>query len=799
MPKLDLTHARSLKGPGGEIARLKGAGFSWQRPSSLLAGQYRTDFGEYASTAAMLEDWSVDFGAANTFLEWTIDSTGLVSDKAMRISHRSATRSPSRFALFTWGAVPPSDDVEVLALLEGVSGSVSGQFAAATNVSGPNGNGVPFGWRNNATDATVREIVNSNWGVWHNTAHGFTRADGEAVWVRGRRVGSQAQIKLWQANEDADLGLSNEPEAWLITDELDAHTDPGNVGLFCWAGSRDPIVTRLHYLAFGLNGVRAPAPELAGGPPSGGGSQPDPDIDPDPTPDMEGLKSDTTRVSADTTQGTANVSGPGDDFPESEPEPAPDPDPDPDFGPELIVNGDFSNGSSGWLTGGWSVSGGFAEHEQNATTAGMTQQIGASLDLGATYRVAWDQERIASGKFIGVRLGNGTQNIETISNAGTGRVEFFVSPTSGGNTFRLAAGLNGHVRVTNISVREVLNGESSPPDPDPEPGPRQPTTYSHPAPEITTLPISPLKNPTNPQWNNTPSVAWSMSPYSDLDNNKADPKLMFMNPISGKAAVLCNTDYKTPIGPNPLNRAFMSAADVWETTDGINFTRGTQQPFFGELVYAWQGHRAMPRGLLRDPRPEGNGRWLMYFTGAGGPNTSQGHERQIGIAISTDDCQTWTIPSSPSILNTTADIASWAPSDPNLNDRVYVTSAVYFDGWFYLYIAAGVSNSYAYGWIRSLDGVTNWEAVPGNPASVLIWSNQVYDNGYFYGLRRAGGNVRMIRSEHPVGPYTEIGGVYTPTHDQGFACLFRLGDGWSSISCTITAFRDQNINQWFTT
>ena len=32
MPKLDLTRARRLKGPGGEIARLKGAGLLWRKP-----------------------------------------------------------------------------------------------------------------------------------------------------------------------------------------------------------------------------------------------------------------------------------------------------------------------------------------------------------------------------------------------------------------------------------------------------------------------------------------------------------------------------------------------------------------------------------------------------------------------------------------------------------------------------------------------------------------------------------------------------------------------------------------------
>lgn len=35
MPKLDLTRAARIKGPGGEILRLRGAGFTWTRQLAL--------------------------------------------------------------------------------------------------------------------------------------------------------------------------------------------------------------------------------------------------------------------------------------------------------------------------------------------------------------------------------------------------------------------------------------------------------------------------------------------------------------------------------------------------------------------------------------------------------------------------------------------------------------------------------------------------------------------------------------------------------------------------------------------
>ena len=184
----------------------------------------------------------------------------------------------------------------------------------------------------------------------------------------------------------------------------------------------------------------------------------------------------------------------------------------------------------------------------------------------------------------------------------------------------------------------------------------------------------------------------------------------------------------------------------------------------------------------------------MYFGGAGEGwrDGNNGTMRQVGIAISTDNCQTWTIPSAPQITFPTAGINTWAPTQQGMGRRVYAQSVVYHDGWFYLRVSAGYDGNRMYGVIRSQDGVTNWQGWE-NFTSTLpnenVRSNPVFYQGFYYVIIGSGG-WRLARSVNPWGPWTfrsaalSISGHETPA-------LFRLGNGWAAVSAVYYASGDR--------
>ena len=114
-------------------------------------------------------------------------------------------------------------------------------------------------------------------------------------------------------------------------------------------------------------------------------------------------------------------------------------------GAQLVANGDFSSGATGWsLTGGWAVSGGVASNP--GPTGGIAQTF---LTVGKWYEATWiatDTQFITcafGGTFLGVQNGN----------AGSGRSRAVGICTSSG-TFQLNGG-GPYTGIDNISVREL--------------------------------------------------------------------------------------------------------------------------------------------------------------------------------------------------------------------------------------------------------------------------------------------------------------------------------------------------------
>lgn len=120
-------------------------------------------------------------------------------------------------------------------------------------------------------------------------------------------------------------------------------------------------------------------------------------------------------------------------------------------GSELITNGDFSSGSSGWTLGtGWSVGFGLAT---KAAGVGDAITRSATLTAGRVYRVSYTVSNATAGTCAAVLVG-GTQVTGNLSSLNGPRIEYVVA-VSGNNGAGITANGTFNGSVTNISVREV--------------------------------------------------------------------------------------------------------------------------------------------------------------------------------------------------------------------------------------------------------------------------------------------------------------------------------------------------------
>lgn len=118
-------------------------------------------------------------------------------------------------------------------------------------------------------------------------------------------------------------------------------------------------------------------------------------------------------------------------------------------GAELVTNGDFSGGTTGWSTGtGWSISSGRANCS-NTIATGLIQN--AVFVSGKTYRVTFEFNRTAGSLAFWIA---GTQLVQSGINT-SGTKTFHVSATTSGSLFLESSSGTNDFWVDNISVREV--------------------------------------------------------------------------------------------------------------------------------------------------------------------------------------------------------------------------------------------------------------------------------------------------------------------------------------------------------
>lgn len=126
------------------------------------------------------------------------------------------------------------------------------------------------------------------------------------------------------------------------------------------------------------------------------------------------------------------------------------------FGPELLINGNFSLGNANWTIGtGWTIG-------SNAANGNIG--VGINLDqtlttvLGKTYSITYTVN-VTSGN-VRVRL-TGTANINGTIRGASGTYTEFLYASSSNSIFRISEGGSGFVgSITNVSVKEVSNNTS---------------------------------------------------------------------------------------------------------------------------------------------------------------------------------------------------------------------------------------------------------------------------------------------------------------------------------------------------
>lgn len=120
----------------------------------------------------------------------------------------------------------------------------------------------------------------------------------------------------------------------------------------------------------------------------------------------------------------------------------------PSYGPELVVNGDFSNGTTGWyFSNDWSLVNGFAQHTSGS--AGTIEQN--ILTDGDLYIASWDQsDNLAINAMFG----------DTYAGTSPINGKCVVIGRAIGTTFRLQGG-GSYTGIKNISVKKLSAAASN--------------------------------------------------------------------------------------------------------------------------------------------------------------------------------------------------------------------------------------------------------------------------------------------------------------------------------------------------
>ncbi|MEM3490376.1 MAG: hypothetical protein QXO75_12100, partial [Nitrososphaerota archaeon] len=123
---------------------------------------------------------------------------------------------------------------------------------------------------------------------------------------------------------------------------------------------------------------------------------------------------------------------------------------EPTYGDNLIVNGDFSNGSQGWTVGeGWTIT------DQASHSTGYTQPLSQDISVtnGTTYQIEWTQTGATAGTLT---FSIGSVSSRTISYWELTKTTITASG-SGTQTFSITPSSDYNGSIDNITVRAITS------------------------------------------------------------------------------------------------------------------------------------------------------------------------------------------------------------------------------------------------------------------------------------------------------------------------------------------------------
>jgi len=135
-----------------------------------------------------------------------------------------------------------------------------------------------------------------------------------------------------------------------------------------------------------------------------------------------------------------------------------------ELGSELVTNGDFDDGSTGWSKGsGWSIADGKASCDGNQTSQTTLQSVyNLALGIGNLFKITFDISNYSSGQISVITLvGTGGPEITNINANGSYTAYSFGASTSDGKIQIIAnSGFIGS--IDNISVKENITATNTP-------------------------------------------------------------------------------------------------------------------------------------------------------------------------------------------------------------------------------------------------------------------------------------------------------------------------------------------------